>query len=128
MGRYYNGDIEGKFWFGVQPSDDGEFFGAVASEPSYIDYYVDDIEKVEEGLKKCKDYLGVNENRLNDFFKERNGYNEEMLAKHWQDVYGIALKTSSVQEMLGWYARLQLGLKIFECVNKNQSCSFTAEL
>ena len=24
MGRYYNGDIEGKFWFGVQSSDDVE--------------------------------------------------------------------------------------------------------
>jgi hypothetical protein len=28
MGRYYQGDIEGKFWFGCQSSDDGEFFGA----------------------------------------------------------------------------------------------------
>ena len=28
MGRYYDGDIEGKFWFAVQSSDDGEFFGA----------------------------------------------------------------------------------------------------
>ena len=27
MGRYYNGDIEGKFWFGVQSSDDADFFG-----------------------------------------------------------------------------------------------------
>ena len=22
MGRFYNGDIEGKFWFGIQDSDD----------------------------------------------------------------------------------------------------------
>ena len=28
MGRYYDGDIEGKFWFGIQSSADGEFFGA----------------------------------------------------------------------------------------------------
>ena len=27
MGRYYHGDIEGKFWFGVQSSTDAEFFG-----------------------------------------------------------------------------------------------------
>lgn len=25
MGRYYNGDIEGKFWFGVQSSNDADF-------------------------------------------------------------------------------------------------------
>lgn len=26
MGRYYTGDIEGKFWFGVQDSDDATYF------------------------------------------------------------------------------------------------------
>ena len=28
MGRHYDGDIEGKFWFGVQDSSDAEYFGA----------------------------------------------------------------------------------------------------
>ena len=27
MGRYYFGDIEGKLWFGIQNSDDADFFG-----------------------------------------------------------------------------------------------------
>ena len=36
MGRYYNGDIEGKFWFGVQSSDDGDFFGSKGEEPNHI--------------------------------------------------------------------------------------------
>ena len=27
MGRYYSGDIEGKFWFAVQDSDDADHFG-----------------------------------------------------------------------------------------------------
>ena len=27
MGRYYDGDIEGKFWFGIQDTSDGDFFG-----------------------------------------------------------------------------------------------------
>ena len=27
MGRFYNGDIEGKFWFGVQESNDADHFG-----------------------------------------------------------------------------------------------------
>ena len=39
MGRYYNGDIEGKFWFGVQDSDDASFFGGEKVEPNYIEYY-----------------------------------------------------------------------------------------
>ena len=37
MGRYYNGDIEGKFWFGVQSSDDADFFGK-EGEPSHINF------------------------------------------------------------------------------------------
>ena len=39
MGRYYTGDIEGKFMFGVQDSDAGERFGAVGS--NVISYSVD---------------------------------------------------------------------------------------
>ena len=27
MGRYYNGDIEGKFWVAVQPSNAADQFG-----------------------------------------------------------------------------------------------------
>ena len=27
MGRYYNGDINGKFWFAVQNSNDANHFG-----------------------------------------------------------------------------------------------------
>ena len=49
MGRYYEGDIEGKFWFGVQDSDDGEFFGAEPQESNYIDYCV-----TKEDLKDSK--------------------------------------------------------------------------
>ena len=57
MGRYYNGDIEGKFWFAVQSSDDASFFGGNAYEPNYINYEFDedDIESLELGLQKCKD-------------------------------------------------------------------------
>jgi hypothetical protein len=48
VGRYYTGDIEGKFMFGVQGSDAGERFGAV--ESNVISYSVsrgcyDDIVK-----------------------------------------------------------------------------------
>jgi hypothetical protein len=36
MGRHYSGDIEGKFWFGVQSSDDASLFGGETSEPNDI--------------------------------------------------------------------------------------------
>ena len=31
MGRYYSGDIEGKFWFGIQESNDADNFGVEGS-------------------------------------------------------------------------------------------------
>ena len=55
MGRYYNGDIEGKFWFAVQSSDDADFFGQ-QGEARFLNYYFDaeDLPKIEEGIKKMQ--------------------------------------------------------------------------
>ena len=40
MGRYYSGDIEGKFWFAVQSSDDADNFG-VEGDSAFLNYYFD---------------------------------------------------------------------------------------
>ena len=37
MGRYYSGDIDGKFWFAVQPSDDANYFGVEGERPNYLE-------------------------------------------------------------------------------------------
>jgi hypothetical protein len=129
MGRYYNGDIQGKFWFGVQSSDDAEFFGAQGSEPNYINYYLDDIEQVELGVKKCLMALQQNKDRLKAFFDILEfGYNDEMIASYWKKEFGIALSEKEVREMLVWFARLELGEKILNCMKEHGECSFTAEL
>ena len=51
MGRYYDGDIEGKFMFGRQSSDDADFFGQEGT-PTHIDYYFqkENISTVKEKL------------------------------------------------------------------------------
>jgi|TARA_B110000467_G_C18218323_1_gene421564 YesN/AraC family two-component response regulator len=36
MGRFYSGDIEGKFWFGVQQSDDIENLVNITSNTEYV--------------------------------------------------------------------------------------------
>ena len=51
MGRYYWGDIEGKFWFAVQSSDDASNFGVDGKyyeKTGTIDYefHKDDLLKV----------------------------------------------------------------------------------
>ena len=42
MGRYYHGDIEGKFWFAIQDSNAADRFGSTGYEPQYIHYYFDE--------------------------------------------------------------------------------------
>lgn len=69
MGRYYNTNSgrEGKFMFGVQPSDDAGHMGMHEQEPTSITYYADedDVEKIKRRLDRQYDYLGVpQEDRL----------------------------------------------------------------
>ena len=117
MGRYYYGDIEGKFWFGVQSSTAPERFGC---EPNteIINYYVDDdsVEVIKEELKSIEDKLGDNLQRFDSFFEKHNGYNDAML-----------LNEGLSPELLEDYADYGLGKKILECVEHNGTCSFTAE-
>ncbi len=139
MGRYYSGDIEGKFWFGVQGSDDAIHFGGtydyIDGEGEVVDedeqdeaveinfhFGQEDVESIKEGIQKCLDELGENHEKIEKFFDERDSYNDEILAN--------ALETSvpKTRSLLEHYARLGLGLKIENCVGENGECNFTAEL
>jgi hypothetical protein len=134
MGRYYSGDIHGKFWFGVQSSDDASFFGGEIVEPNYINYYfsTDDLPTIKKGIKDCLAALGDNRGKLDHFFANLNGgYDYEMIAQHLGIEVTNDIKklhpTSKVAELLTWYARLELGQKIGRCVKQNGHCSFIAE-
>ena len=123
MGRYYDGDIEGKFWFGVQSSDDADHFGVVGTPPGELRYYFteDNIEGIKEGIQLCKDELGTGEEELRQFFEKNNGYNDTMLVEQ------TSLKRDEIHGAIELYARLRLGEEILECVEKQGECSFTAE-
>ncbi len=122
MGRYYHGDIEGKFWFAVQPSNDPEFFGMI-ERTDYIQYYVDDsqMKEIEAGLSACKMNLRGYLVKLDKFFKKHDSYSDEMLEEE--------LKVSPVEarNLLRWYARYRLGKKIHKCVKEQGSCWIEAE-
>ncbi len=124
MGRYYRGDIEGKFWFGIQSSDDASFFGGEELEPNYLSYYFDedDLPEIEEGIKECKKELGEYEEKLDKLFEKVGGYNIKDVAEE------LGIKEDKVNKLLEWYARLELGEKILDCVKENGQCSFEAEL
>jgi len=130
MGRYYNGDIQGKFWFGVQPSNDADFFGVIGNRPERLEYYfeADDKPKVNKGINICRKELSKSNTDLywkktiDEFFKTNNGYNDDMMAK------ALGITKTKLSYLLEIYARLELGLQIRKCLKNHGSCEFEAEL
>lgn len=136
MGRYYNGDIEGKFWFGIQSSDDAEFFGAIRKfseeseeDESFIDYYLssEELGSCQKGIERCKEILGLHLHILDEFFGIVPYYNSEDIIKFYAGKE-IVLTHKDLENLLRWYARLELGQKILECLEEKGSCVFTADL
>lgn len=119
MGRYYVGDIEGKFWFGLQPSDAASRFGGQEFEPQYIEYYFDkdDLAKVNEEIEEIIINLGDKKKIIEDFFEGKMSYQDNELT----DI-GIT------EDILREYADLKLGIKIRDCIVESGQCSFQAEL
>ena len=128
MGRYYHGDIEGKFWFAIQSSDAPARFGAYENEPNYVNYYLDDLNTVHSELNKIKKNMENNIERLDDFFAQTNGYNKKMIIDWYKKEYKETIDEEEVYDMLSEYADYQLGNQIYECIKKNGSCSIEAEI
>jgi hypothetical protein len=114
MGRYYSGDINGKFWFAVQPSNAADRFGQRGYEPNYIEYYYDEdnLDEVEAEIKRIENELGDKLAALDSFFSSRHSYSDDELSE------------IDISE----YADLGLGKQIRDCIKENGACSFTAEL
>lgn len=124
MGRYYSGDIEGKFWFAVQSSTAADRFGHEGYEPSYREYSFDEdhLESVKSELKKIEDTIGLaNIKKIDDFFDKVNGYNDKIMEEN-------GLSVELWNEHKSDYADYFLGKKILKCLEENGSCSFSAEL
>lgn len=140
MGRYYSGDIEGKFWFAVQGSDDAEFFGCEGEylywddEPEEGDederepyalafnFETQDLEDINEGVRLCLEELGEYKDKMDTFFNENETYTDEKLSE------SIGCEPDKVKNLLEYYARLELGMKIKKCVEETGCCCFDAEL
>ncbi|HIF47043.1 hypothetical protein [Candidatus Thioglobus sp.] len=130
MGRHYQGDIEGEFWFAVQSSDDGEFFGAVddsnnaivdIEESGYIAYRIPNDERhgeVEDGIDRCLRELGIWKKHLTEFFKDNSIYNQERIVTFLKEK-NVQTTTEEVKAKLKWFARLDMGLKIEKAFNEN---------
>ena len=139
MGRYYEGDIEGKFWFGIQSSDDADFFGSTGFQPDYLEYYFDEehLSKIQQGLDECCQRLDYRKGLLDDFFKKNDSYTQEEICKlldtpvpetTTEFAEAEAERKRKYHYYIMWYARYQLCKKILDCVKSNKFCSFRAEL
>ncbi len=124
MGRYFDGDISGKFWFAVQSSNDADFFGVDGTRPEELNYYFEeeDLEGVNEGIKKCLDAMGDYYAGLKDFFDNSEYYSDEMVSK------ALDISEEKAKELQVWYARLELGIKIKQSLENTGQCDFTAEM
>ena len=120
MGRNYDGDIVGSFWFGLQGSNAANRFGYIGHPPEHLEYYFD-----EDNLKECEKEIKVIERKL--------GGNLELL----DDFYDInvvdkpehkAMVELISDDLMADYADLVLGRKIRDCIKEIGGCSFTAEL
>lgn len=124
MGRYYSGDIEGKFWVAVQPSYSADRFGVKGVEPSILEYCFtsDDIDSVKKGLKEIEDNLGDKLPLMQKFFNERDMYNDTEVCNN------VGIKEDEVQYYLREYADYILGNKILNELLEYGRCEFEAEL
>jgi len=132
MGRFYYGDIEGKFWFGVQDSFDADNFGVegevIVDEDGEMrmvayDFTKDHLHLIEGGIFDCEEEIGGQLELLDKFFSEKDGYTY-LEVKEFLGMDSV----EDVKELLGYYSRLHLGRKILACVKESGSCSFEGEL
>lgn len=116
MGRYYFGDIEGKFAVAMQSSDAADRFG-VSGGQSTLSYYFDkdNLHDVEEELKNIVMNLG------NKFFHVRRAYHG---FSNFDEQEKLGITDNELSELYD----LELGFKIRRCIKLNGSCHFEAEL
>ncbi len=121
MGRYYNGDVDGKFMFAVQSSGAHERFGAITYQEDYIPYvvYRESYAEICAELDSIK-HKGHIEKVNNMFEKEPEGYNS-----------AIQKKYNVTDEDLSEYADYEIGIQLKEFFDDNpdlDECRFEAEL
>ena len=130
MGRYYSGDVEGKFWFAVQPSDIHEQFGAEKQEPSFVDYIIENGPQVLEGLEALECKLGAYLEVAHQFFEHNISYMEEDFMEFAQ-ACGMNCKSAEVaKQVIRDYADWTSGIQVLEYFNKTKAdaCYISAEL
>lgn len=129
MGRYYTGDIEGKFAFGVQASDAADQFGVEGQTPQCLEYYfrTDDIPEVKARLTELEESFGKYKTPILayiDLFGCKP-YEQDIPLSTYLERAGMKLLKD---EKLSNYFDYSLGRQILQCIEEQGECNFSAEL
>ena len=128
MGRYYSGDIEGKFAFAIQNTDAADRFGVTGHPPNYLEYYFDkdDLEELQKELKNIEDGFSEHKTALKTYFDLYKIEDDAPLSfQSYIEEGGLPKLTES---QLSEYYDYALGRKILDCIQETGSCTFDAEL
>lgn len=123
MGRFYTGDINGKFGLGVQSSDDGEYFYATELDPYEVPYAIYS-EDIPSALEKLEELI----TEFNESAKPTEKLTSKMCA---DDCYGLADSDwfhNNTNYLL--FSRLCMGFQIAEFARKHPGSNiyFHAEI
>ena len=133
MGRYYEGDIYGKFAFGYQGSNAADRFGVVGV-PDTLNYYFDisDLEVLETELHNIEDSFKDHKLALITYYDLFNlDHDHQTLDDDTLDFHQYISKAGLSplnSEEISEYNDYHLGRKILKSIKDHGSCSFTAEL
>ena len=80
------------------------------------------LDDVNEGIQICLDELGEYKEKFDDFFNKNGTYEEGKLAEE------TGCGVDKVKNLLVYYTRLELGMKIKDCLDETGQCCFDADL
>jgi hypothetical protein len=128
MGRYYTGDIEGKFTFAVQSSDAANRFGVEGHSPSYLEYYFDkdNLPELKEELKNIENTFKEHKRALQIYF-DLYGTEQDAPLSFWEYLKKAELP-ELIEEQVSEYVDYRLGRQILKCIEEHGECTFDAEL
>ena len=128
MGRYYEGDIEGKFVFGAQSSTAADRFDVEGEIPGYVDYTFgkDDLISLEAELKLIEDKMNEQGYYLKTYY-DLYGVEDEVEITFEEYLKKGNKKPLNKEQLLEFFD-YRIGKKIQACIKEQGSCSFTAEL
>jgi len=122
MGRFYDGDIQGKFWFGIQDSDDVE--NLITTKPyTHHSWKVCDCVAEIEDEKYCKGCYGCISEHIDAAVEEERYEDECLYYEECSRGYNLD-KSTHYQELIDNMAKLKNEIPPdiiteFECIKQN---------